>query len=242
MVSKRLARNIIPAKQKDRAEASLSVIILAAGSSTKMRSVGIRSLLPVNKNETLIENQIGIIRHFSPKAEIVVVIGFEADRMIASLSKPIKLVENVAYEETNSLRSLVCGLMVTTHDNILIVRGDLLFSENCVRQIVGNESATIVEDCGQIKKDKVGVSTNGDSLTHFSFGLKAKWGQLIFLRGNELDMLERITRNKANTKLCDFEAYNQILESGGQIRACFSVYNTLCEIDSVKDLKEIYSG
>src|SRR3982751_246557 len=93
---------------------NLSIVIPAAGVGRRMKSFGPKSLIELGDGQTVLSRQLHILRSTYPTADIVLVLGHEADRIIRSLpsASGIKVVENENHSETNVARSLAMGIRV----------------------------------------------------------------------------------------------------------------------------------
>jgi choline kinase len=108
---------------------NLSIIIPAAGVGKRMRSYGPKSLIPLNHEETVISRQINLLKKlFLHHSEIIVVVGFESEKIIRNLPKWVKVIENENYATTNVARSIGMALRIASNNNVLIVYGDLVFN------------------------------------------------------------------------------------------------------------------
>ena len=65
----------------------LTVIIPIAGIGHRMKSYGPKCLLQINSKETIIQKSIDTVKQVYPYVEIIVVVGFEADKVIKLLHK-----------------------------------------------------------------------------------------------------------------------------------------------------------
>ena len=106
----------------------LSVIIPAAGTGHRMKSYGPKCLLPISTTQTIIENIIKNVKKGYPNSEITTVVGFEADRVIKTIPKGVRIIENQFYSETNVVESLRLALNSITNTRVLIIYGDLIFN------------------------------------------------------------------------------------------------------------------
>ena len=88
----------------------LSVIIPAAGMGHRMKSYGPKCLLPANNKDTILQKIVKNIQREYPYSDIVVVTGFESEKVIRSLPHNIRIVENHAYETTNTGESIRIGI------------------------------------------------------------------------------------------------------------------------------------
>jgi choline kinase len=217
--------------------ADLSIIIPVAGNGNRMRTYGPKSLLAVGP-ENLINRQIRILKQEYPKAEIIVVVGFQADKIIKTLPKNIKVVENESYEDTTIIRSIYIALRITTHKNVLIVNGDLIFNENSLHRINSNGSSVIVDSNNRIKSDEVGVNIIDNKISYFSYGLKIKWAQILFLNGRELELFQNIIQENNKKNIYTFEVLNKLIDQNGIIKPLEPPGMKIVEINSIKDIIE----
>lgn len=219
----------------------ISVIILSAALSSKMRSYGIRSLLKID-NKFLMDYQLEVIKSLYPMAEIIMVTGYDADKVMNNIGRDVICVENERFDETNVARSLAIGLRAATTDKILVVYGDLLFNSAALSLDTKESSVVISTDAsgdGFFNKDNdVGCNINSNGLVeHFSFDLPNKWCQVAYLTGAELHLLESIVWHKGRERLFGFEIMNMILDKGGSIRAVTPKDMKICDIDCLRDLE-----
>lgn len=217
--------------------ADLTIIIPAAGVGRRMKSHGAKPLIEISSTETVINRQINIFKKQYPKSEIIVVVGFQADKIIKHLPLGIKIIENELYEETNVVRSIGMALRIASNPNILIVYGDLVFNIATLNNLTSNNSAVIIDSHGQIDSEEVGLTIIDENVTYFSYNLDIKWGQIAFITGYELDLFKTIVCNKEKRKLHTFEIFNTIIEAGGRFKAIEPKYMKIKEIDSFKDIE-----
>lgn len=216
---------------------NITVIIPAAGIGRRMKSHGSKSLIQLATQETLLDRQITVIRKQYPKAEIIVVVGFQADKIIKDLiGKPdIKVVENELYEETNVVRSIGMALRVASNSNILIIYGDIIFNPATLIGLPLHHSATIVDNKNNFEPDVVGVNIIDGYVGCFSYGLRTKWAQIVYLTGKELSIFKTIACNKDKRKLNTFEILNKVIELDGKIKAIEPQDMKIIEINSTQD-------
>lgn len=224
---------------KNKFHQELCVIIPAAGAGHRMKSYGPKALIPVGKNISLIEKQIKQIWSVYPEAEIIIVVGFEADKIRRSLSKyKIRFVFNPIYDKTNVLYSLGLGLQATICNEVLIVYGDLVFNKHAIKSIRGI-SKVVAEDKGFFAKNEVGLTIQNKQVTNFSFGLETKWAQIAYLTDRELSLFKEISLRRDTSQWFGYEGLNYVIESGGKLRATKPRLMDIFEIDRIKDLKKI---
>ncbi len=225
-------------KDRDPEEESsdVTVIIPVAGMGHRMKSYGPKCLLLANQKETILEKTIANIKKEHPKSDIIVVAGFEANKVINSLPHYVRIVENLNFEETSIIESIRLGINASANKKLLIVYGDLIFNVYSVRNITKNGNCVIVDSKSRFKDDEVGVTVVRDKVTMFAYGLEKKWSQIAYFEGEAFDMLKKLCSNKKRSRLYPFEIFNMMIESGITIKAVEPKRMTIKEIDSLKDL------
>ena len=214
----------------------LSVIIPAAGMGHRMKSYGPKCLLPANNKDTILQKIVKNIQREYPYSDIVVVTGFESEKVIKSLPHNIRIVENNDYETTNTVESIRVGINACATDNVLIVYGDLVFNVYSIRNITSNGSCAIIDSKSQFKNEEVGVTVVDDKVTRFAYGLQKKWSQIAFFENEEFKMLKDLCSDRRKNKLYPFELFNFMIGKGCTIKSIEPKGMIIKEIDSLKDL------
>lgn len=197
-----------------------------------------KSLIELN-HQTVINRQITLLGRTYPEAEIIVVAGYEADKLIRELPAAVKVIENERYEETNVVRSIGMALRIVPQDNdVLIVYGDLVFNTNTVKSLTQNGTAAVVDRKRQMDNDEVGVTIVDGKITQLTYGLQDKWAQIIFLEGKELALFKNVAWASASRKWYGFEAINRVIYHGGRIKAIEPKRMRIVEIDSPSSVAE----
>ena len=204
-----------------------------AGLGKRMKSYGHKSLIELTTGETILSRQLTILTRQYPKAEIICVLGFEADKIYRTLPPGIRTVENSFYEDTGPLHSLHLGLKASATPNVLIVYGDLIYEPNVFAGIPDNKSTLLVVD-EAYSKEEVGVTYNNQA-EHLGYSLPNFWGQIAYLTGKELDLFKIVAYNRGKSKFFGFEALNEVIDLGGVLDV-MSVEGII-DIDSFKDLE-----
>lgn len=233
-MSGKAIRNTKPIHDLKRAT-KISVVIPSAGEGIRMRTIGPRSLIKID-GRTLIEHQANIIRDTFPHAEIVLVCGYEADYLMDRVPRGTICVENEHYPDTNVLRSIGMGLRATTHDNVLIVYGDLVFNPQSLDFPIEKSCITYKTDESTATEPEVGCTIDGTKLENIFYGLSNRWSSIAFFKGKELSLLKEISYNRNKAKLYGWEAINWIMESGGEFDAYCPKGSHWFDIDSSKDI------
>jgi len=217
----------------------LSIIIPVAGVGYRMKSYGPKAMIEVSKNTTLIEKQIKTLWREYPEADIFVVVGFDSEKIVNRLSRyPVRIIYNPIYESTSVLYSVGLAMEAVITKEVMVVYGDLFFNQSTINNLRGS-SKVIAENSGFLKKSEVGIASDEDLVTNFSFGLDTKWCQIVYLSGKELDIFEKICFKKETSQWLGYEALNYVIKNGGQFKAVFPKRMNIVEIDAIKDLEKI---
>lgn len=218
-------------------EIDLKIIIPSAGLGRRMKSYGCKSLLTI-KNKTLIDFQLNILSKTINSYEVILITGFDSDRLISATPENIIKIENEKYYETNVSRSINIGLRATKNSqHVLIIYGDLLFNEDAIRNIDFTKSCIVLSK--YMNDNEVGCNINHmNNLEYMMFDLPNKWGQIVYLTGRELSIYKKIILNKQNDKKFGFEIINNVINSGGKFKCIADKDIKIMDIDTSKDLKK----
>lgn len=214
----------------------LSIVIPAAGLGRRMKSYGPKALIELRRGQTILGRQIAILRSHFPSADVVVVVGFEADRVLRTLPPDVISVENELHSVTNVARSLDLGLRACPARSVLIVYGDLVFTPETFACMPEGRSAAWVDTAGRIRDQEVGVNVQDGEVTHFSYGLGPKWAQIALLTGKELALFRKAASAPGRRRYFGFEVFNDVIDRGGSLLAHEPEGMHLVEVDTSRDI------
>jgi len=215
---------------------SYSIIIPAAGMGYRMRSYGPKALISLSIDQNIIQRQIEIIKNNFTNYEIILVVGFEADKLMKNTPDFLVKVENESYERNNVVRSIGMGLRAATTDKVLIIYGDLVFNEEAISNLKLEQSCIVIDESGMMGKEEVGCNVYDGYIEQLVPDMPNKWGQIGFFVNKELDLLKKISWDKNKGHYFGFEAINEIIERGGSFRAISPAGSKIADVDSSKDL------
>ena len=224
---------IIPGSDK------ISIIIPAAGTGTRMKSYGPKSLLSIN-DTTLINHQLNIIaQKIKVPYEIILVAGYEAEKVFKHTPHNIIKVENEYFKTTNVVRSIGLGLSACTTKNVLLIYGDLVFNHQTLDIPL---TSSWLSTSPTMSENEVGCTVNNKQVVHLSYDLPTKWAQLGYFTDKEFKLLQNICCKKENGQMFGFEAINLIIESGGKFQHMSPRNSKANDVDSSKDLQIIHDN
>lgn len=231
----RAVRNVSVISKPDNSK-KYTIIIPAAGEGTRMITYGVKPLIQIN-NKTIIQRQLNAIDEVFVHYEVILVGGFQANRLFKNTPEDIIKVENPDFKNTNVLYSIGLALQETTSNRVVIIYGDLVFNKRTIMGPFDNESTLILDRAGYMGENEVGCTALDSEAVHICYGLPKKWAQVCYLTGTELDMFRNFATDKQNRKLYGFECLNYIMSSGGTLRTYEPKYMKVTDVDTSKDIK-----
>ncbi len=194
-----------------------SVIILATKCTGRLKDFGLPSLLPITDKLNLIDKQIEYIKHILPNSEIILVTGFNADKLMNQTPDEVIKLENENFSEIETVRSLGLGLRAATRDHIVFIDGNIAFPKETLKSIC-NKSSLIINHY-EHNNIKIGCCINDGMVENLYFDLPNKWSGIGIVSGSELELLKSFCWNRIKGNLFIFEALNYIISHGGKLIA-----------------------
>lgn len=154
---------------------------MVAGKGSRLQPLTLKhpkSMFKLDKNTTLIKRMVNLIRKFDTEADIVVVTG-HMHKSIEEELNGVTFVYNPFYEVTNSIASLWFAKDHLNEDNIVLIDGDIVMSENLMRDIVCQpvDKPTVLLD-SSIKTDgDYNVEVSGNRVLVMSKNLETYYGE-----------------------------------------------------------------
>jgi CTP:molybdopterin cytidylyltransferase MocA len=210
-----------------------SIIIPSAGCGSRMVSYGVKSLIKI-RNETIIERQLRLVKEVFRDYQTILIVGFQADKLMNATPNNIIKVENESYQNNNVLRSIGMGLRACTTEDVVIIYGDLVFNKPTINVPFGIGSTVIL--CNTMSDPEIGCIACNGYIENFCYDLDDKWAQIVYLTGKELQLMKKIAWDKAKANLFGFEALNWIVDNGGKLKAYKPRNCKVMDIDSSKDI------
>lgn len=159
----------------------MKYIFMVAGKGSRLQPLTLKhpkSMFKLDKNTTLIKRMVNLIRKFDTEADIVVVTG-HMHKSIEEELNGVTFVYNPFYEVTNSIASLWFAKDHLNEDNIVLIDGDIVMSENLMRDIVCQpvDKPTVLLD-SSIKTDgDYNVEVSGNRVLVMSKNLETYYGE-----------------------------------------------------------------
>jgi len=230
-------RNVAPLKKPK--DDHYEIIVTAAGIGTRMKSYGSTSLITLANGISIIEHQLNIINKLFVNKTIILVCGFDSEKLIKSTPNNIIKIQNERFEETNVARSISIGLHACLGSKVLLVLGDLVFNEEALRHPFDDISVVLIDKSGYMteKKDEVGCCIGpGGKVENFMYGLEDLWCQIIYLTGKELEVYKQLVHQKSKECCYGFEILNELIDRGGNLFTYSPKNAKVIDVDTSKDI------
>ena len=116
----------------------VTYIILAAGKGNNLHPLTLKyakTSYKLDEGTTVLQRLVRCIRVEDKDAEIVVVVGYKSEEIKKELDgENVHFVMNPFYEVTNSISSLWFAREYLERENVAIVHGDVVFSDNIIAE------------------------------------------------------------------------------------------------------------
>ena len=113
----------------------IQAVILAAGMGTRLGRPFPKPLTPLSDGRTIMEQQIDNLRQvFGADVRITTVVGFKLD-LILEAFPDVTYIYNEAYDQTNTNRSLLKALRLSTEGGVLWMNGDVVFDPQVLERV-----------------------------------------------------------------------------------------------------------
>lgn len=159
----------------------MKYIFMVAGKGTRLQPLTLqhpKSMFKLDKDTTLIQRMVRLIKKLDKEADIVVVTG-HMHKSIENELEQVTFVYNPFYEVTNSIASLWFAREHLDADNIVLIDGDIVMSECLMRDVVCvpvNRPTVLVDS--SIKTDgDYNVEISDDRVLVMSKDLESYYGE-----------------------------------------------------------------
>ena len=159
----------------------MKYIFMVAGKGTRLQPLTLKhpkSMYKLDENTTLLQRMVTLIKKYDSEAEIVIVTG-HMHRAIEEQVTGATFVYNPFYEVTNSIASLWFAREHVDADNVVLIDGDIVMSDELVKDIMCKpvDRATVLVD-SSIKTDgDYNVEISGDQVLVMSKDLTSYYGE-----------------------------------------------------------------
>lgn len=194
----------------------MTYILLVAGKGTRLHPLTLhhpKSLYKLDKNTSVLDRMVKLIRKNDDSAEIVVVTGFMADLISNQLEGEVILINNPFYAVTNSIASLWFARDYLERDHVVIINGDIVMEERAINEIICQPSdrPVVLLDSSIKNNGDYNVQVSEDVVLVMSKGLDNYYGE--FAGVVKLDRKTALLLRKEVEDMLEQEMYDQWYEN-----------------------------
>ena len=154
---------------------------MVAGKGSRLQPLTLKhpkSMYKLDENTTLLQRMVKLIKKHDPQADIVIVTG-HMHRAIEEQVEGVRFVYNPFYEVTNSIASLWFAQKELDTDNVVLIDGDIVMSDELVQEVMCKpvDRPLVLLD-SSIKTDgDYNVEVSGDRVLVMSKDLENYYGE-----------------------------------------------------------------
>ena len=236
----------------------MTYIILAAGKGNNLQPLTLKyakTSYKLDEETTVLQRMVRSIRHADKNAEIVVVVGYKADEIKKELDgENVIFVMNPFYEVTNSISSVWFARDYLERENVAIVHGDAVFSDDIVSSYltVPTDHPYVLVDSSYVRSGAYNAVTQGDQVLVMSKKLEHCTAKYCCM--TKLDPVSSRLLKEEIDSMINGNMYDQYFEDSLVQMIMFHDFQLFCEdiagkkwaeVDTVDDLltaQEIHRG
>ena len=236
----------------------ITYIILAAGKGINLQPLTLKyakTSYKLDEETTVLQRMVRSIRKADKNAEIVVVVGYKAEEIKKELDgENVHFVMNPFYEVTNSISSVWFARDYLERENVAIVHGDAVFSDEIVSSYltVSTDHPYVLIDSSYVKPGTYNAVTQGDQVLVMSKKLENFTAKYCCM--TKLDPVSSRLLKQEVDSMINGNMYDQYFEDSLVQMILFHDFQLSCvdiagekwvEVDGVDDLltaQEIHRG
>ena len=236
----------------------MTYIILAAGKGNNLQPLTLKyakTSYKLDEETTVLQRMVRSIRHADKNAEIVVVVGYKAEEIKKELDgENVVFVMNPFYEVTNSISSVWFARDYLERENVAIVHGDAVFSDDIVNSYltVPTDHPYVLVDSSYVRSGAYNAVTQGDQVLVMSKKLEHFTAKYCCM--TKLDPVSSRLLKEEIDSMINGNMYDQYFEDSLVQMIMFHDFQLFCEdiagkkwaeVDTVDDLltaQEIHRG
>ncbi len=227
----------------------ITYIILAAGKGNNLQPLTLKyakTSYKLDEETTVLQRMVRSIRHADKNAEIVVVVGYKAEEIKRELDgENVVFVMNPFYEVTNSISSVWFARDYLERENVAIVHGDAVFSDEIERAYltVPTDYPYVLVDSSYERPGAYNAVTQGDQVLVMSKKLEHFTAKYCCM--TKLDPVSSRLLKQEVDSMINGNMYDQYFEDSLVQMIMFHDFQLFCkdiagkkwaEVDTVDDL------
>lgn len=225
--------SVTKAKRQPEGQQKHALIILGGSHNPRLRNMGPKPTIQLPDSRYLLQHQLDILKRLFIPSEIILTVGYEADRIIEK-KFDVRIIENQRYQDTGEVEELRLALNAVSCDRALIISGDIFAKIGLIRELNPNTSWCVGVDATD-DRTEIGFQDT-EFIDGFSYTYDSKFIGMLNLGHEELFYLKKIlTRDKA--KIALWELVEELIKRDVKLKGIHS--KELLKLNSLKDLQRL---
>ncbi len=227
----------------------MTYIILAAGKGSNLQPLTLKyakTSYKLDESTTVLQRMVKSIRYADKNAEIVVIVGYRAEDVKKELDgENVKFVMNPFYEVTNSIASVWFAREYLERENVAIVHGDVVFSNEIVSNylVVPTDQPYVLVDSSYVRQGAYNAVTRENQVLVMSKKLEHSTAKYCCM--TKLDPVSSRLLKQEVDSMINENMYDQYFEDSLVQMIMFHNFQLFCEdiagqkwaeVDTVDDL------
>jgi choline kinase len=197
----------------------MNCIIIADRPSKGIKSKGWNGLIKINKRETLIQNQIKVIRQNFPKSKIIYIYGFDYKKVEEYFH--YSDVNNLVYVNNNQFASngesySVSMVSEFLEQDCLIFFGNLILKPSMFKNFHPKKSQLFITP--KIENELGCTFNDSGFVEHICYGLENYLGNVYYISKNDIEQFKNLITKNHHRNYFLFEIINKMIENGSKFK------------------------
>jgi len=195
--------------------------IILCGNKAKIRGRHNIALTNITSQYKLIDYQVSIINSQFENAEIILIVGFEAQEVINYINKQkyknCRIFENVNYNNNSAIDAWRFGINCSIQSNCYIIHGDRVFNKRAIATKYPNDIC-ISTYKKEKKNSSLGLICQENTLINISYGLPDVWSEIFFIPERHYAMVKDSINNLDAEKIYTIDKFINYINRKTSIR------------------------
>lgn len=216
-----------------------SVILLNALPDKKIKSLGNKCLISLNKQKNILDYHIHTIKKIFKSPEIIIVCGFDCKKLkkyIQQKYKNLIYLEHNINDQTNVGTSIQLSIPHISGDSCLFLNTTNILYPDAVEKIKLNKDISFI--LTNKEKGSVGFIKNNDRVINCYYDLPNSIYDILYICSDQLSIFKKIHNNDLS-KLFLFEIINLCISYGINLKSININSKSIILIDSINNIQKV---
>ena len=197
----------------------MNCIIIADRPSKGIKSKGWNGLIKINKTETLIQNQVKVIRQSFPKSKVIYIYGFDYKKVEEYFYH--SNLDNIVYVNNNRFASSGECFSVSTiseflEQDCLIFFGNLILKPSMFKDFKAKKSQIFITPKTE---NELGCTFNDKGFVeHICYGLENYLPNVYYISKKDIEQFKNLVTKNYYRNYFLFEIINRMIEKGADFQ------------------------